>query len=257
MTDSRVVYLGSRRPQSESAPDAPRVLSAFAHALNRIPARPAGFTACVAHLQEDPGRIASRVFAVRSLQKFRDALFHAPGRELEMRLLWRESLAAACFARLLAVELQADAPLLVGAALMHRLGEVLALRSLADAEFCAGQRLTGPVLQEVTAAQNEPLAGRAMTLWALSEELRALLLQCREDDVLGSGCDAARYLVLSQLLAIEHVQAGRCTPGLTETACEQAQVPLAPIEIVRGAAPAVDALLLRAAPSMGPISLLR
>ena len=170
-------------------------------------------------------------------------------------MLWRESLAAACFARLLAVEVDLDAPLLVGAALMHRLGEVLALRSLADAEFCAGQRLTGPVLQELTAAQNEPLAARAMSLWSLSDELRALLRQCREDDVLGSGSDAARYLVLSQLLAIEHVQAGRCTPGLTETACEQALVSLAPIELVRGSAPAVDALLLRAAPPMGPVSL--
>ncbi len=254
MTDSRVVYIGPRG-RSAANPESPQVLAAFAHALNRIPARPAGYSACVAHLQEEPSRVVAQPLALRSLQRFRDVLFHAPGRELEMRVLWRESLAAAFYARLLATELREDAPLAAGAALLHRLGEVLALRALADAEFNAGQRLLGPVLQEVTAAQNEPLANRAMSLWTLSDELRALLLQWRAADVLTAGCGLARCLSLAQLLAFEQVHAGRATPGVVESACDQAQLPMALLETVRCAAPAIDAVLLRAASPMGPVSL--
>ena len=158
MSEARVVYLKSAfRPAAPSA-DPSRILAALGIALRELPARPAGFATCVAYLQEEAGRLAVRPIAVRALQKFRDSLFHAPGRELEMRMLWRESLATACCARLIGLATQLDAPLLTGAGLLHRLEEVLALRSLADAEFRSGQRLRGPVLQELAAARDDRLA---------------------------------------------------------------------------------------------------
>ncbi|MGC4028416.1 MAG: HDOD domain-containing protein [Steroidobacteraceae bacterium] len=257
MTDSRVVYLGSRAAAAAPAADTPRVLAAFAHALERIPSCPGGFSACVAHLQEEHSKLAVQMAALRALQRFRDALFHAPGREVEMRQLWRESLTAACYARLLAAELAGDAPLLTGAALLHRLGDVLALRALAHAEFNSGQRLGGPVLQEVTAAQNGPLATRAITQWSLSDSLRSLLAKWRSDDVWTGDEPAARHLALVQLLAFEHVHAGRSTPGVVETAFDQAQLPLSLLDLLRGAQPSIDALLLRVAPRMGTIALVQ
>lgn len=254
MSDSRVVYLASRSTATTGPVESLRVLSAFAHSLERIPAFPMAYSATVAHLQDDAAKVASQLVALRTLQRFRDGLFHAPGREVEMRMLWRESLAAGCYARLLAGELGLDAPVLTGAALLHRLGEVLALRALAHAEFSSGQRLTGPVLQQVTAAQNDPLAERAMSAWSLSDDVRALLLQWRADDVWSEGQPAARHLALVQLLAFEFVHAGRSTPGVVETAFDQLQLPIAMLALMRGAQPSVDALLLRAAPHMGPIS---
>lgn len=255
MTESRA-YIGPR-PNTPPPGESPQVLAAFAHSLERIPVFPAAYSASVAHLQEEPSRVGAQLMALRTVQRFRDALFHAPGREVEMRLLWRESLAAGCYARLLATEVGTDAPLLTGAALLHRLGEVLALRALAHAEFSAGQRLSGSVLQEVTAVQNDPLATRAMTLWSLSDDVRRLLVEWRADDLWSEGRPAARHLALAQLLAFEHVHAGRSTPGVVEAAFDQAQLPLAVLGLLRGAQPSVDALLLRAAPHMGPVSLVQ
>lgn len=202
-------------------------------------------------------RLASQMVALRALQRFREALFQAPGREMEMRQLWRESLTAGCYARLLASELMLDGPLLTGAALLHRLGEVLALRALTHAEFNAGQRLPDAVLSEVTAAQSEPLATRAMAHWSISDALRALLLKWRSEDMWNSDDLVARHLALAQLLAFEHVHVGRSTPGVVETAFDQARLPLSLLDLLRGAQPSIDALLLRAAPRMGTIALVQ
>ena len=253
MSDSNVIPLHPARKTSAPAPETGRVLAAFAHALNRLPARPPGFTSCVAHLQGDIYRLAANAFVVRGLQRFRDALFHSPGREVEMRSLWRESLAAACYARQLATLLGTDAPLLTGAALLHRLGDVLALRALAYAEFCAGQRVQGPVLLEITAAQNGPLATQAIAHWALHDELGALLLGWRSTP-LEAASMPLRQMVLAQLLALEHLHAGRATPGVLEAAIEEAHLAPALLDELRSAAPAIDALLLRAAAPMGPVA---
>jgi HD-like signal output (HDOD) protein len=211
----------------------------------------------VAHLQEQPVRLASQMMALRTLQRFRDALFHAPGREAEMRQLWRESLAAGCYARLLATELTVDAPLLTGAALLHRLGEVLALRALSHAEFNAGQRLSDAMLEEATAAQSAPLGARAMAQWSISESLRTLLVKWRSDELWSGDEPAPRHLALAQLLAFEHVHAGRSTPGVVEAAFDQARLPLSLLDLLRGAQPSIEALLLRAAPRMGTITLVQ
>ena len=251
---STVVFLRSDgRPASPKA-DPSRLLGALGVTLRELPARPAGLTSCVGYLQEDPGRVAAKPIAVRALQKFRESLFHSPGRELEMRLLWRESLATACCARLLAGAMNSDAALLTGGGLLHRLKEVLALRSLADAEFRSGQRLLGPVMQELAAARDGTLAERAINEWTLADPLRELLVQWREDHAATGTPEAARQLALAQLLGFEIVHAGRSTPGVIEASCEQLRIPLAVADQVRACSPGIELLLLRAAPSMGPVS---
>ena len=254
MSTSPVVFLRSDgRPATPKA-DPSRLMGALGVTLRELPARPAGLSSCVGYLQEDPGRVAAKPIAVRALQKFRESLFHSPGRELEMRLLWRESLATACCARLLARALNADAALLTGGGLLHRLKEVLALRSLADAEFRSGQRLLGPVMQELAAARDEDLAGRAIREWTLTDPLRELLVQWRQDHAANATSDASRQLALAQLLGFEIVHSGRSTPGVVETTCEQLRVPLAIVDQVRACSPGIELLLLRAAPAMGPMS---
>lgn len=230
-------------------------MAALGVTLRELPARPAGLPACVAYLQEEPGKVAFRPIGVRTLQKFRESLFHSPGRELEMRMLWREALATACFARQLALSLSMDAPLLTGGGLLHRLEEVLALRSLADAEFRSGQRLVGSVLQELAAARDSSLITRAIREWTLTDALRDLLLQWRQDHTATSSSEAARLLSVAQLLGFELVHAGRSTPFAAEMACEELQFPMPILEQGRSASAGIEQLLLRAAPLMGPVSL--
>jgi len=249
-----VVFLHSDGRPATAKTEPSRLLSALGVALRELPARPAGLASCVAYLQEDAGRVATKSIAVRTLQKFRDSLFHAPGRELEMRLLWRESLATACCARMLAASMQQDMPLLTGGGLLHRIEEVLALRSLADAEFRSGQRLQGQVMEELAAAREEKLVNRAIKEWSLTEALRGLLLQWRQDHSASSSWESARLLALAQLLGFELVHAGRNTPGVVESACEQMHFPASLVETVRACGAGIDQLLLRAAPPMGPVS---
>jgi hypothetical protein len=230
-------------------------MAALGVTLRELPARPAGLASCVAYLQEEPARLSGRPIGLRTLQKFRESLFHSPGRELEMRLFWREALATACFARQLATGLSFDAPLLTSAGLLHRLGEVLSLRSLADAEFRSGQRLVGPVLQELAAANDSTLVARAIREWTLTDALRDLLLQWRQDHSSNSSSESARLLAVAQLLGFELVHAGRSTPFAAEMACEEMQFPVTILDQARAISAGIGQLLLRAAPPMGPVSL--
>lgn len=246
-----------RKPASTDfrKPAASKLLAALGVTLRELPARPAGLSSCVAYLQEEPGRIISRPIAVRTLQKFRESLFHSPGREPEMRMLWRESLATACFARQLSLSLGLDAALLTGAGLLHRLEEVLGLRSLADAEFRSGQRLVGSVMPEIAAARDASLVTRAIREWTLTDALRDLLLQWREDHTATSSSESARLLAVAQLLGFELIHAGRSTPFAAEAACEQLHFPLPVLDQARALGAGVEQLLLRAAPPMGPVSI--
>jgi hypothetical protein len=254
MSGSRVVFLKSSGRTEDAASQAPRVLSAFSVALRRLPTRPLGFAACVSHLQEDAHRLAARPLAVRTLLRFREALFCAPGRELEMRMLWRESLATACTARMVATACGGDAPLLTGAGLLHRLGEVIALRALAEAECYSGQRLLGPVVREMIAARDEDLVARASGQWALADELREIIVHWRSSTLPGMRSEGGRQLMLAQLLAFEQVHAGQNTPGLVESACGEMGVAQSLADEMRAAAAGIEALLIRAGPTMGPVA---
>jgi hypothetical protein len=233
---------------AEGAP----VLSALSKALGRLPAKPGGFSACVSHLQEDSARLPGLGFAVRALQYFRDQLFRAPGREPEMRQLFRESLATACYARSMAKFAQLDAPLLTSAGLMFRLGDVLALRALADAEFCAGQKLQGPVLQEVVAAHNAPLAERALAQWAMGADWNLLLKNLRTASSEASALPE-KILAVAEAMGFEHVHLGASTPGYLQAVLDKMLLPTDLIESARSATSNIESLLLRVAPAMGSL----
>src|SRR5690606_27869183 len=101
---SNVVELRPAGRTDPFAPVAPRLLSALEAELARCPPRPHAITACVAWLQESPAQLLARPMATRALEQLRDALFVASGRDAEMALLWREALASACYARIIAAQ---------------------------------------------------------------------------------------------------------------------------------------------------------
>ena len=104
MSGATVVQLRVRTRPESLTPEAPRVVAAFSNALLRSPPKPCGFAACVGYLQEEATQLQSRNMGMRALETLRSSLFMAPGREAEMALLWREALATACFARVVAVQ---------------------------------------------------------------------------------------------------------------------------------------------------------
>jgi hypothetical protein len=252
MSASSVVYLQPRTRPEALPPEAPRVIAAFSAALLRAPPKPPGLAACVAYLQESAELLLSRQMSLRALQNLRTGLFAAPGRDAEMSLLWREALATACYARVVATHTRFDAPLLTGAGLLHRSGEIAALRALAQAEQSAGQRLVGPVMQQILEARDDELVARVTRSWSLPGELRLLILRWREDQNLPQRPEAVSLLTLAQSFATELVHAATCTPGLVEAAREALRLPQVLVEKARVATAGIDALLAQAAPEPAP-----
>ena len=241
MTSTNILQLQSRN--NESAPRDARVIRAFSSALMRCPPKPMGFAACVAWLQEPAAQLGSRPMALRSLQSLRDSLFVAPGRDAEMGLLWREALATACYARVLAPEGGLNAPLLTGVGLLHRAGEVAALRALAQAERDTGERLAGPVVQEIFDAGDDELASRVTRSWGLPGELRLTIIRWREEQDSLRRPDSVTVLMMAQALTTELVHARTCTPGLAEAAREALKLPMKMMEQARAAAAGITTLL--------------
>jgi hypothetical protein len=248
MSASSVVYLQPRSRPEALAPDAPRVITAFGAALLRAPPKPPGIAACVAYLQETAEQLQSRHMGVRALQNMRSTLFSAPGRDAEMALLWREALATACYARVVAVQTRFDAPLLTGAGLLHRAGEIAALRALAQAEQQAGQRLVGPVMHEIMEARDDELVARVTRSWSLPGELRLLILRWRAEQDQLQRPESVTLLTMAQALATELVHAATCTPGLVEAARDAMQLPQLLVEQARAATAGIEALLAQLAP---------
>jgi HD-like signal output (HDOD) protein len=252
MSGSSVIYLKAHSRTETLVPDAPRVVAALGNALLRPPPKPPGLAACVAYLQEAAEQLLSRQMGLRALQNLRTALFTAPGREAEMALMWREALATACFARVIAVQTRFDAPLLTGAGLLHRAGEIAALRALAAAERETGQRLVGPVMNEILAARDDELVARVTRCWALPAELRLLILRWREEQHAVQRPESVSLLIMAQALATERVHAATCTPGLVDVAREALQLPAAVVDCARAAAQGIEALLAQVAPAPAP-----
>lgn len=224
-------------------------MAALAAELARCPPKPPGIVACVAWLQEPPSQIGARPMAVRALETLRGALFSAPGRDAEMALLWREALATASYARVVAAEMHFDSPLLTGAGLLHRTGEIAALRALARAEASSGLRLVGPVMQQIMEAHDDELVSRVTRSWSLACELRRTILRWRDEQENLNRPVCVTLLMMAQALATELVHAGTCTPGLTDVAQESLGLPPRVLASARAATDGIRALLDQLAPT--------
>jgi len=248
MSSPSVVLLRPAPGVMAFAPQAPQVIRAFAGELLRAPPAPIGLDACVGYLQQPAGLLGSRQIGLRALQNLRASLFTAPGRDTEMALLWCEALATACYARIVADAAGFDAPLLTGAALLHRTGEIAALRALAQAEHVASQRLVGPVMQQILQARDDELIARVTHSWALPGELRLLVLRWRDAQEHSRRDVAVDLLTMAQALATEQVHAVTCVPGLAEAARASLQLPQAIVTAARAATDGIRVLLAQAAP---------
>lgn len=244
----KVVELRPGGRAESFAPVAPRLLAALEAELARCPPKPVGIPACVAWLQEPAGSLGARPLAVRALEQLRDSLFVAPGRDAEMRLLWREALASACYARVIAAQVRFDSPLLTGAALLHRVGEIAALHALARAEAASGLRLVGPVMQQIMEARTDELVSRVTRSWGLPGGLRLTLIRWRDQQESLQRPRCVTLLMMAQALATELVHAATCTPGLVEVAQQSLGLPFDLVVESRATTPGIARLLDQIAP---------
>lgn len=243
MSVATLVPFAPRRSASTLGRQAPRLLSAFQAELARCPPKPPGLAACVAYLQEPFAQLPNRQMALRALQTLRNHLFTAIGRDAEMGLFWREALATACYARVIAQNSRSDASLLAGAGLLHRSAEIAALRALALAEQKTGERIAGSVIDEVLAASDDELFSRVTRSWQLPGQLRLTLINWREQQESLSRPEGVSLLMLAQAVATELVHAATCPPGLAEAACESLRLPFHLVERSRAETAAIETLL--------------
>lgn len=181
-----------------------------------LPPRPESLATCVAWLQEEPAVLAERPVALRALRQLEAELFALPRQGLGLHSIWQESVASACMARLLAVYLGLDAGLLVGAALLHRLGDVWPAAQLADA-----WQLAPPVT-------------RVLRDWRSSLE---------ESEPGGPEMNPVRAVYLAHLFAVEQLYGEYCTPGIVEVAARELGVPWSVLGAVRAQAAGINRLL--------------
>jgi HD-like signal output (HDOD) protein len=247
MHGANVTHLHTRSPHDSSPRDA-RVIRAFSTALLRCPPKPAGITSCVAWLQEPAAELSTRQMALRSLESLRNSLFVAPGRDAEMHLLWREALVTACYARILAREAGLDSPLHTGVGLLHRVGEIAALRALAQAERETGERIAGPVMQEIFEAGDDELASRVTRGWSLPGEWRLAIIRWREEQDSLRRPEGVTLLMMAQALTMELVHAATSAPGLAEVAAEALHLPARMLEQARTGTAGIASLLASLAP---------
>jgi len=247
MNASSVVYLSTATRKVTDTGEL-RVMQELGAALRRVPPKPVGIASCTGYLQQDAARLVAWSTAVRALEHLRDSLFVAPGREQEMSGLWRESLACACFARVLAIETQSNASLLTVAGLLQRAVDLVSLRALAAAEQASGQKLEGLVMHELAAARDEELEGRVISHWALSLPLGALLRGWRIEQPAATRPIDVRVLMLAQALAAELVHGSAATPSLVEAAAADLELTQSLVEKGRAASADIQALLKLLAP---------
>jgi HD-like signal output (HDOD) protein len=219
------------------------LVAAYRLALTRLPPKPPGLAACVGYLQEAAPKLLQRPSGLRALNALRTSLFVAPGRDAEMSLYWREAMATACFARVVADAARFNAPLLTGAGLIHRVGEIVALRSLAQAERDCAQRLAAMTMQEAVAIADEDLVSRITRCWAIPQEVRLLTMSWRADEGSAQLPESVRLLIMAQALATELVHASTCTPGLVDAASESLHIPASLVTGAQAATAGISSLL--------------
>jgi len=203
----------------------------------RLASQPAAFRAAVNSLAGAGPAVAAPV-DLAPLRALRATLFVAPGREPEMHRIWRETLATAVLASLIAAPLQLDRSVMVGAALLHRLDEMLFVTAVAHAEATTPLRLRGPALRRAYSERDAVLAG-LLEGWDLDPRIVPAVRDwrsCLDVSEDGGGFTASRGVYFAHLLAMTRLYPEEGAPGIVELAARELGVPDAVAQTVGDAA---------------------
>ena len=157
----------------------------------------------------------------------------APARSAELRALWNESVVTAAFAQRVAAHLGADPATSAVAGLLHRLGDMLTIRAIAEIEYASRVRLDSASKAAICVEQGVDLLERVVRSWAVPARAAATAAEWRRlREFPGAAADAAA-VYLARLFALELISPQFCAPGVVEHAIEELGLDAAKLEAVR------------------------
>ncbi len=167
------------------------------------------------------------------LQAMARLLCTAPARARELRALWKECVVTAACAWRLAGDLRADRENSAIAGLLHRLGDILTLRAIAEAEHASGLRLDATSKAELCAELSGQQLERAVRAWGVPAQAATTAGEWQRLREFPSAAADATTVYLARMVAIELLTPQFSAPGLLEHAAEEAGLAPAVLSALR------------------------
>jgi HD-like signal output (HDOD) protein len=157
----------------------------------------------------------------------------APARGPELRALWNECVVTAAFSLRLAPLLRADAEISAVAALLHRLGDLLTLRTIGTLEHAMRVRLDATSRADLCAEHGGQLLDRTVRAWGIAPRAASTAAEWRRLREFPAAAAEATVVYLARLFAIERLSPQFCALGMIEHACEEAGIDADAMEQLR------------------------
>jgi hypothetical protein len=206
------------KPAVSEALDARRAITAeLRERLQELPASPFDWNCFEpgAALRAGEGSIDLRLVTLSRM------LCSAPARSAELRALWNESVVTAAFALHVAPHLGADPKTSAVAGLLHRLGDMLTIRAIAQIEYSSRVRLDSASKAGLCVEHGGGLLERVVRAWGVPPRAAATAAEWRRlREFPGAAADAAA-VYLARLFALELLSPQFCAPGVVEHAIEE------------------------------------
>lgn len=207
------------------------VIRDFALREDAVPARPAHLDALLGEISGLPDTLSRD--EGRAVLALRDTLYVAPGRQRECAGLWNESLATMLYAIALARLLDQPAKAAGCAGLLHRAGEVCALRAIALAEAQALLRIDNPTRADLCGRHHAQFSARLAQSWRLPQSVAAAMTGWRHFGRMEDLSPLSATVYFAHLLAVELLHPEFCAPGLVQTASRELGVAQAHLDAIR------------------------
>jgi hypothetical protein len=157
----------------------------------------------------------------------------APGRTQELRALWKECVVTAACAWRLAGAVGADQENSAIAGLLHRLGDILTIRAIAEAEHASGGRLDATSKSELCVELGGQQLERAVRAWGVPARAATTASEWRRLHEYPAAAADATTVYMARLFAIELLTPQFCAPGLLEHAAEESGLPRVVLSAMR------------------------
>jgi hypothetical protein len=168
------------------------------------------------------------------LQAMGRLLCAAPARTHELRALWKECVVTAAYAWRLAPAIGADPDTSAMAGLLHRLGDILAIRAIGEIEHANRLRLDATSKAELCLEFGAEQLERVLRAWGIPARAAATASEWRRMREFPSAAADATAVYLARLFAIELLTPQFCASGMLEHAVEEAGIDPAVLSGVRG-----------------------
>ena len=198
--------------------DAHRAITAELHQrLQELPPSPFDWNSFdpAAALRAHDGSIDPRLVTLSRI------LCTAPARSEELRVLWDECVVTAAFAQDVAPHLGADPRSSAMAGLLHRLGDILTIRAIAEIEHASRVKLDSASKAALCVEHGGDVLDRVVRAWGVPARAAATAAEWRRlREFPGAAADAAT-VYLARLFALELIAPQFCAPGIVEHAMEE------------------------------------